>query len=62
MPIYEYKCSVNNGHKVFEKERSIFDPETMQSCPECDSNAVRHYGSFGINFKGSGFYKTDNPK
>ncbi len=22
----------------------------------------RHYGGFGIQFKGNGFYKTDNPK
>jgi predicted nucleic acid-binding Zn ribbon protein len=22
----------------------------------------RHYGSFGVQFKGNGFYKTDNPK
>ena len=62
MPIYEYKCSENSDHKVFEIERSILDPESMQSCPECSSNAIRNFTPFGIQFKGSGFYKTDNPK
>lgn len=62
MPVYEYKCSTNNEHNVFEVERSIMDPESMQTCPECDSNAVRHFTPFGIQFKGTGFYKTDNPK
>jgi putative FmdB family regulatory protein len=62
MPIYEYKCSQDNTHKVFEVERSILDPESMQSCPECKANAVRHFTPFGIQFKGNGFYKTDNPK
>lgn len=62
MPVYEYKCSLDNTHKIFEIERSIMDTESIQKCPECQSNAARHFGSFGIQFKGSGFYKTDNPK
>ena len=61
MPIYEYKCecSIDN---IVSKERSILDVEPTYLCSACGSKMQRHYGSFGIQFKGNGFYKTDNPK
>ena len=56
MPIYEYKCSQDNTHKVFEVERSILDPEVIPDCPKCDSAMKKVYRSFGIDLKGSGWY------
>lgn len=60
MPVYEYSCEMCNEN--LEIERSILDPETIPDCPKCNSVMKRVYGSFGIQFKGSGFYKTDNAK
>ena len=61
MPIYEYKCECNTD-KIVTKERSITSIEPSYLCNECGKRLQRHYGSFGIQFKGNGFYKTDNPK
>lgn len=62
MPAYEYKCSNDDAHAKMEVSRGINDPEKQYNCIECDSIMVRHFSSFGIQFKGNGFYKTDNPK
>lgn len=62
MPIYEYKCSIDNAHATLEVNRGINDPEQDYVCVECESSMVRHYSPFGIQFKGNGFYKTDNAK
>ena len=61
MPIYEYKCECDPD-KIVSKERSIADVEPSYLCVACGKKMQRHYGSFGIQFKGNGFYKTDNPK
>lgn len=61
MPIYEYKC-ICDEDKIITFERGIKDDEPIYKCDQCDSDLKRHYGSFGIQFNGSGFYKTDNPK
>jgi putative FmdB family regulatory protein len=61
MPVYEYKCECSMDN-IVSKERSILDIEPIYICPSCGKNMQRHYGSFGIQFKGNGFYKTDNPK
>jgi putative FmdB family regulatory protein len=60
MPIYEYKCECDEDIVPFE--RGIMDDEPEYSCKKCDGILKRHFGSFGIQFKGNGFYKTDNPK
>ena len=41
---------------------SIKDYKDTQECPECGSDMKRHYTPIGAQFKGSGFYVTDNPK
>ncbi len=61
MPIYEYKCECS-PEDVLQFERSIMESEPEYGCESCGSVLKRHYGTFGIQFNGSGFYKTDNPK
>ena len=36
--------------------------EPEYACESCNLILKRHYGTFGIQFNGTGFYKTDNPK
>ena len=62
MPAYEYRCSYDEAHPLMSVHRSISDNDPGYKCVECDSDMVRHFTSFGIQFKGNGFYKTDNPK
>jgi predicted nucleic acid-binding Zn ribbon protein len=42
--------------------RSIKDSDPGYTCVECDSEMFRHFTPVGIQFKGNGFYKTDNIK
>jgi putative FmdB family regulatory protein len=60
MPVYEYKCVDDEYHARLEVTRSISEAEEQYFCEECGSSMVRHFSIFGIQFKGSGFYKTDN--
>jgi putative FmdB family regulatory protein len=59
MPTYEYKCIDDESH-IIEEKRSMEDRDLPITCP-CGSYMTRvMVNSFGIQFKGSGFYKTDN--
>jgi putative FmdB family regulatory protein len=58
MPIYEYAC-IECDEKI-EITRGFNDPETIPPCSSCGYRMVRIYAPVGIQFKGSGFYKTDN--
>jgi putative FmdB family regulatory protein len=60
MPTYEYRCIDDESHAILEITRSINEPESNYTCVECTATMVRYYTPFGIQFKGSGFYKTDN--
>lgn len=58
MPTYEYactKCDIN-----VEKQKSFAEAETLEFCTKCNNQMVKVYGTFGIKFNGTGFYKTDN--
>ena len=55
MAVYEYKCC---GITV-EIVASIKDDVVAPICSVCNSNAKRVYNTFGISFKGKGFYATD---
>ncbi len=57
MPTYEYKCE-SCGY-MFEAFQSIHD-EPIKVCPKC-GGPVRKLisSSYGMIFKGSGFYITD---
>ena len=56
MPTYEYACT-KCGHQ-FEIVQSFSD-DALTKCPECGGSLRKVFGSVGIVFKGSGFYKND---
>jgi len=58
MPVYEYSC-ITCEEKA-EVTRSFSDEEVLPPCPRCGYKMARIYTPAGIQFKGSGFYKTDN--
>lgn len=60
MPTYEYSCINCKINKEIPK--SIKDADTVELCEHCGDAMNRVYSTFGIQFKGSGFYKTDNKK
>jgi putative FmdB family regulatory protein len=62
MPVYEYKCSYDEAHPLMSINRSITDSDPGYTCVECESNMTRFFTTVGVQFKGNGFYKTDNPK
>jgi predicted nucleic acid-binding Zn ribbon protein len=41
--------------------QSFSDP-AVATCPECGAPVRKVYGSVGVVFKGSGFYRTDSRK
>jgi len=43
----------------FEQAMSIHDSATP-ICPVCGSEVRKVFGSVGVTFKGSGFYRTDS--
>lgn len=57
MPTYEYSCIQCDEDK--DIVRGFNDPEIVPSCNEGHLMA-RVYNPVGVQFKGSGFYKTDN--
>jgi putative FmdB family regulatory protein len=56
MPIYEYLCSQCNERQEII-QRISEDPLTH--CPKCGGAMRKLISSPAIQFKGSGFYKTD---
>ena len=57
MPTYSYACKAC-GH-AFDAVQSFSD-EALTVCPECGGELRKHYGSIGVTFNGSGFYRTDS--
>jgi len=56
MPLYEYECrACGERTEILQK---VSDP-TSSHCPKCGSEMKRLISSPAIQFKGSGFYKTD---
>jgi putative FmdB family regulatory protein len=61
MPTYDYKCEY--CERVAESQRLIEDRDAYTECKECGNEMNRIVvNKVGVQFKGSGFYKTDNPK
>ena len=56
MPKYEYACITCDLN--YEKERSIHDSEPEYFCESCGYALQRVYNSFGLQFKGGGFYSS----
>lgn len=56
MPTYQYACT-ECGHR-FEAVQAFSD-DALSQCPECEGKLRKVYGSVGVVFKGSGFYRND---
>jgi putative FmdB family regulatory protein len=61
VPTYEYACTNPEGKHEFEVVQSFSDAPIAE-CPECGFPVRKVYGSVGVVFKGSGFYRTDSRK
>ena len=61
MPTYQYACTNPEGKHEFERVQSFTDA-ALTACPECGAPVRKVYGSVGVVFKGSGFYRTDSRK
>jgi putative FmdB family regulatory protein len=59
MPTYEYACTNPDCGNRFERVQAFTDP-SVTSCPVCDQAVRKVYGSVGVVFKGSGFYRNDS--
>ncbi|MFF7293328.1 FmdB family zinc ribbon protein [Microbacterium sp. NPDC008134] len=57
MPTYAYACT-SCGHR-FDAVQSFADA-SLTVCPECGGALRKQYGSIGVTFNGSGFYRTDS--
>lgn len=58
MPTYEYKCTLCNFSK---EEMQKITEEPLKLCPQCGHETLRRGpgGGIGLQFQGTGFYKTD---
>jgi putative FmdB family regulatory protein len=59
VPTYQYVCTNPEGKHDFEVVQSFTDAPVSE-CPECGTAVRKVYGSVGVVFKGSGFYRTDS--
>jgi len=57
VPTYAYRCAAC-GH-AFDIVQSFTD-DALTVCPQCDGLLRKQYGSIGVTFNGSGFYRTDS--
>jgi len=57
VPTYEYACTKCGEH--LEVVQSFRD-DALTECPNCGGKLRKVFGSIGVVFKGSGFYKTDS--
>lgn len=57
MPTYAYACTACE-HR-FDAVQS-FSEDSLTLCPECGGSLRKQYGSVGVTFNGSGFYRTDS--
>jgi putative FmdB family regulatory protein len=59
MPTYQYACTNPDCGNQFELVQSFTDP-AASTCPVCGRAVRKVFGSVGVVFKGSGFYRTDS--
>ena len=59
MPTYQYACTSDQCGLRFERVQAFTD-EAITACPDCDQRVRKVYGSVGVVFKGSGFYRNDS--
>ena len=56
MPTYQYRCAEGHDLEVVQ----AFSDAALTECPECGAPLRKVYGSVGVVFKGSGFYRNDS--
>jgi len=57
VPTYAYRCA-DCGH-AFDIYQTFSD-DALTVCPECGGKLRKVFGSLGVTFNGSGFYRTDS--
>lgn len=58
MPTYQYVCGACEAPLEIMQS---FSDDALVDCPSCGASELRKvYGSVGVVFKGSGFYRTDS--
>jgi putative FmdB family regulatory protein len=57
VPTYQYRCTACGND--LEAVQSFSDA-ALTTCPVCEGRLRKVFGSVGLVFKGSGFYKTDS--
>ncbi|MEL0261344.1 MAG: FmdB family zinc ribbon protein [Aquiluna sp.] len=57
MPTYAYVCRACDH--AFEIQQT-FSEKPLTSCPKCSGELRKQFGTLGVSFKGSGFYRTDS--
>ncbi|AKS32692.1 FmdB family zinc ribbon protein [Mycolicibacterium goodii] len=57
MPTYSYACTECDNR--FDAVQAFSD-DALTTCPKCSGRLRKLFGSVGVVFKGSGFYRTDN--
>lgn len=59
MPRYDYKCKKCQAHEVVVHD---FHSTDTHDCPMCGEIMHKVISPTAVVFRGSGFYRTDNPK
>ncbi|AXR73068.1 FmdB family transcriptional regulator [Auritidibacter sp. NML130574] len=57
MPVYSYVC--RDCSHAFDIHQS-FSEDSLTACPKCGGVLRKKFGSVGVSFKGSGFYRNDS--
>lgn len=57
MPTYSYACTECSNR--FDAVQAFSD-DALTMCPKCSGRLRKLFGSVGVVFKGSGFYRTDS--
>jgi putative FmdB family regulatory protein len=57
VPTYSYACTECSNR--FDAVQAFTD-DALTECPECSGRLRKLFGSVGVVFKGSGFYRTDS--
>jgi putative FmdB family regulatory protein len=58
VPTYQYACT--SCDEQFERVQSFSDPSLTVHEPGCGGPVRKVFGSVGVVFKGSGFYRNDS--
>ncbi len=57
MPTYSYACTACDNR--FDAVQAFTD-DALTTCAKCSGKLRKLFGSVGVVFKGSGFYRTDS--